>query len=91
MIRIRYDGVYKGNIYTLYGDGWCCTDSKSSRYRWLKPCVMVQRKLDAIATSQGYCINPKPVIKEEEKKKPVSNKTSKKATKVTSKTFISLF
>jgi len=89
MVKVRYDGVYKGNIYTLYGDGWCCTESKSSRYQWLKPCIMVQRKLDAIAIRQGFCIDMKPFKKEEDK--PVSKKTKSSKTKVTSKTFVSLF
>ncbi len=90
MVKVRYDGVYKGNIYTLYGDGWCCTESKSNRYRYLKPCIMVQRKLDKIAISQGFCIDMKPFKKEEEDK-PVSKKSKSKVSKVTSKTFVSLF
>ena len=92
MITVDYDGEYKGNVYRLYGDGWYCCESKSDRYRWMKPCVYVQTKLYDIADARGYSIHAKPKIEQAKKEKIKKNKDENaKAQKVSSKTFISLF
>ena len=92
MITVNYDGEYKGNVYRLYGDGWYCCESKSNRYRWLKPCINIQSKLNDIAKSRGYSLDRKPKIEQVAKEKTKKSKTkSTKVQNTNSKTFISLF